>query len=224
MNGRDWDRTWEEIFSSRPWGKYPGEELIRFVARNYYGVPDRSAVAAVELGCGPGANLWYVAREGFRVLGIDGSPSAIAQAKARLDAECPDWCGDLQVGDFRRLPWADGSADFAIDNEAVYCADFESAVAIYAEAARVLKPGGKMFVRTFAAGSWGEATGRPAGRGAWYCAEGPHPGDGYARFTAEKDIPELLSAFRLLSAEENIITHQNRTKAVREWIITAEKA
>jgi hypothetical protein len=58
-----WDPVWENIFSSIPWGKYPPEELIRFVARNFYAALQRNRIKLLEMGCGPGANLWYMARE-----------------------------------------------------------------------------------------------------------------------------------------------------------------
>ena len=99
-----WDPVWENVFRSQAWGKYPGEDLIRFVARNFYGVPDRSAIRLLEVGCGPGANLWFMAREGFTVYGIDGSQTAIDQARARLDAECPGWKGQLWCGDMGKIP------------------------------------------------------------------------------------------------------------------------
>src|SRR5262249_34275510 len=106
-----WDPVWERTFASRAWGKYPSEPLIRFVARNFYDAADRAQVRICELGCGPGPNLWYAAREGFSVFGIDGSETAIRQARERLDAECPGWKGELRVGDFRTLPFADNSFD-----------------------------------------------------------------------------------------------------------------
>jgi hypothetical protein len=40
-----WDPVWEDIDRSRPWGQYPGEDVIRFVAGNFYraaGPEDRS--------------------------------------------------------------------------------------------------------------------------------------------------------------------------------------
>ena len=64
---------WDDVFRSRSWGKYPKEELVRFIARRYYGAPDRSAVRILDLGCGYGAATWYLAREGFAVSAIDGS-------------------------------------------------------------------------------------------------------------------------------------------------------
>jgi 2-polyprenyl-3-methyl-5-hydroxy-6-metoxy-1,4-benzoquinol methylase len=96
-----WHQVWEQVFLSQAWGKYPSEDLIRFVARNFYKSEDRSRVKILEVGCGPGANLWFFAREGFSFSGVDGSAAAIEQATARLDAEVLGWRerGSLHVGD-----------------------------------------------------------------------------------------------------------------------------
>ncbi len=82
-----WDRTWEDIFRSQAWGKYPSEDVIRFVARNFYTVPERDAIRILEVGCGPGANVWYIAKEGFSAYGIDGSTTAITICRQRMAAE-----------------------------------------------------------------------------------------------------------------------------------------
>lgn len=62
---------WDMVFSNQEWGKYPSEDLIRFIARNFYKVENRKNVKILELGCGPGANIWYLAREGFSFCGVD---------------------------------------------------------------------------------------------------------------------------------------------------------
>ena len=48
------------------------------------------------------------------------------------------------------------SFDAVIDNECIYCADYETAKDIYNEAWRVTKYNGKLYSRTFASGSWGD--------------------------------------------------------------------
>src|SRR5215510_4119911 len=82
-----WNSLWDDIYRSRSWGKYPKEELIRFVAGNYFGVPDRNAVRFLDLGCGFGASTWFLAREGFSVDGIDGSSVIIKRLSERLRLE-----------------------------------------------------------------------------------------------------------------------------------------
>lgn len=214
-----WDPVWEKIFASRGWGRYPGEELVRFVARNFSEAPDRAAVRFLELGCGPGPNLWFLAREGFSAYGIDGSPSALLQASSRLDGEIPDWHGGLARGDLLRLPFPEDCFDAVIDNEAVCCNSFEDACRIYAEARRVLKPGGKLFVRTFATGCWGDGTGTPAGHNAWFVSEGPLAGEGLARFTTEEDFSSLFPDFTHISWEQVTKSRKEGKKQIQEWLL-----
>ena len=84
-----WDPIWERIFRERSqWGRYPPEELVRFVARYYYGSNDRGSVRFLEVGCGPGAGpSWYLAREGYAFCGIDGSGTAVEMARRRFRDE-----------------------------------------------------------------------------------------------------------------------------------------
>lgn len=216
---------WETVFQNKDWGKYPSEDLIRFVAKNFYQVADRRKIKILEIGCGPGANLWYLAREGFRFVGVDGSETAIAKASKRLDEECSGWHkhSDLYVGDVGSLPEADDSLDAVIDNECVYCNDFEKSKSIYGEAHRVLKKRGVLFVRTFSAGSWGDGTGLAAGHNSWYCAEGPLKDKGLARFTELDEIPELLHGFDILGIELISRSASDRKNIIKEWVITARK-
>ena len=221
------DPRWEEIFSTRPWGKYPAEEFIRFLAGHCYRAPDRRAVKVFEAGFGTGANLWYAAREGFTVCGLEGARAGWELACARLDAEVPGWRdhgADLRVGDLcRPLPWPDASFDVVLDSDAVTCNSFEEAGGIYRELHRVCKPGGRLYVRTPATGSWGEGTGEPSGRGQWQCAEGPFAGTGVVRFTREDELAELLGPWRIEQVEETSRTLGNRRHAVREWVVHAVK-
>lgn len=221
-----WDDAWEKVFSSRPWGKYPAEDLIRFVARNYFKATDRAAVSILEIGCGPGANLWFLSREGFSFAGVDGSTTAVRLAQERLDAETPGWRdrGRVEVGDIVKLPFADASFDAVLDSEAVYANPLEASRAIYAEAARVAKPGGLLFSRAFSAGSWGDGTGEKVGHHAWLCAEGPLVGDGLSRFTTREEIDDVVRGWRVENVDQLTRTEGGGAHAVLEWLITARKA
>ncbi|MEK7376530.1 MAG: class I SAM-dependent methyltransferase, partial [Candidatus Margulisiibacteriota bacterium] len=157
----DSKRLWDDIFSVQEWGKYPAEALIRFVARNFY-KKDRNSIKILEVGCGPGPNIWYIAREGFNAYGIDISGSAIEKAKSRLKAE--GLSADLRVGDIKQLPYEDKSFDAVIDNECLYCNNRKDTETVLKEIKRVLKDSGSLFSRTFSDGTYTGITKRTVGK------------------------------------------------------------
>src|SRR4051812_18611713 len=140
---------WEEIFSTRAWGKYPPEEFIRFMAAHFYRRAPRKAVRVFEAGVGTGANLWYAAREGFTIAGLEGAQAGVDVACRRLDTEVPGWReqgGDLRAGDICHvLPWPDASFDAVLDSDAATCNAFDDAAALYRELYRVAKPDGRLY-------------------------------------------------------------------------------
>lgn len=218
-----WDKAWEKLFSERPWGKYPGEDVVRFVARNFYKAADRRAIKLLEVGSGPGANVWFMAREGFTVYGVDGSQTALDNCRARLNDEVPDWKGELLNADMVSLPFDDNYFDGVLDIEACCANSFDDSKRIYAEMARVLKPGGKFYSRCFAKGCYGDETGESVGYNAFVTAVGPAVGTGLIRFTSREDIdvllPKSLRLQELDVIERGALVHNHQI----EWCITAEK-
>lgn len=216
---------WDMVFSNQEWGKYPSEDLIRFIARNFYKVENRKNVKILELGCGPGANIWYLAREGLSFCGVDCSSIAIEQAIQRLDREFSDWRqrGELIVGDINNLPYQNETFDAVIDNECVSCCDFTTSTSIYNEAWRVTKYNGKLYSRTFASGSWGDGSGEQVGFNRWICTEGPLAGKGACRFTSMEDIENLIPHFHIDSIEQVCRTENNMKNKVLELLILGSK-
>ncbi len=222
------DALWEEIFSTRGWGRYPPEDLIRFCAQRFYARQPRSDVKLLEVGFGTGANLWYFAREGFGVHGLEGSEAGATQARQRLDTERPGWdrgeADRLRVGDMcDPLPWADNHFDGVIDNDAVTCVDHDSACRVYAQMHRVARPGGWLYVRTPAAGTWGDGTGEAHGHNAWRCSEGPFAGTGIVRFASEADLADLFRPWKVMQVEQVTRTMESRSKVHSEWVVIARK-
>jgi len=60
--------------------RYPNEEMLRFLGRNLFKIPNesRKETRVLEVGCGSCSNLWVVAKEGFDAYGIDFSSESIA--------------------------------------------------------------------------------------------------------------------------------------------------
>ena len=220
-----WDKGWDNVFENSRWGRYPPEELLRFMARNFYNVPDRSKVSVLEVGCGPGANLWYIAREGFSTFGMDGSEVALSRAKERCEEE--NVLVDLRQADAMQLPYEDQSIDAVYELECVYANSLKDSKKIISEIHRVLKPGGMFFSKTFSTGSDGD------GRGTLVENEPHtyiditdsviHDGYGIIRFTAEEEIPQLYGVFSSIEYEYIVRSDNNRNHEIREWLITCKK-
>ena len=208
-------KIWDDIFRSRAWGRYPPEDLVRFIARNFYKAPDRRAVRILEMGCGPGANVWFMAREGFSVSAIDCSPAAIAQLGQRLSAEAiPFDPAELKVGDFSRLPWGDGLFDAVVDVEAIAHNPLPVVRQVMAEAHRVLKPGGLMFSRMF-----GDRT---SGANRDEEARGPLQGVGVLHYFTRADVAEVFSIFA--SAQHDWLHRADGPEVEYfEWLSVARK-
>lgn len=220
-----WDAGWDKVFESNRWGRYPAEDLLRFIARNFYQAADRSKVRILEVGCGPGANLWFVAREGFEAHGLDGSQVALDKAKARLAEENIN--AALAKGDAMNLPYPDEYFDGVFDIECVYANTLADSKKIISEVHRVLKPGGHFFSRTFMTGSEGDGKGKPVG-------DEPHTyvdiedsviqeGYGVVRFTDESEIHNLYLGFKSIEYDYLIRSDRNRRHEIREWLITCHK-
>ena len=77
----------------------------------------KNEIRVLEVGCGAGNNLWFAAREGLLVSGIDASSAAINYAKNRFREENLE--GDFRIGDFTDLPFDDHFFDLVIDRAAI---------------------------------------------------------------------------------------------------------
>ncbi len=222
VNETTWDPVWEEIFQRRAWGKYPPEHVIRFVARNFYGVKDRSRIRLMEIGCGPGMNVWFMAREGFTVSGIDGSSTAIQAARQRLTSE--GMAADLRVGDFAQLPWPDDSFDGAIENVSLYTNPWTSIQRALSEVLRVLKPGAPFLSSFFSDRTWGYGQGEMVeADGFVNLREGPLAVGGFCLFLNRARVPELFRDFSDLNVERLSWTLDGEQHLIEQFVITCRK-
>jgi ubiquinone/menaquinone biosynthesis C-methylase UbiE len=95
----------------------------------------------LDVGCGTGAQLELYQRAGCDVAGIENSAAMAQVARRRLGAHAA-----LDVADASRMPYAAGSFDLVLASMMLHELDPGIRAAIMAEAARVLRPGGRMLV------------------------------------------------------------------------------
>lgn len=97
------------------------------------------ADVVVDLGCGSGRALLWNRDWAAQTVGIDIAPFFAAEARQRVD---------LLLGDLRRLPFADATFTKAFSLDVLEHLSPEALRGMLTEAARVLAPGGTLFVYT----------------------------------------------------------------------------
>lgn len=221
-NESSWDPVWEDVFRNSEWGKYPGESLIQFIARNFY-KRNRPEVKLLEVGCGTGANVWYMSREGFDVTGIDGSETAIKKGITRFHDESLN--AKLIVGDIINLPFEDQVFDGVIDVECLYCNNTINTERILLEIRRVLKTGGLFYSRTFSERMYiGKNPAKISKFEYTDITEGPQAGHGFIRLIDKDEINNLYGkCFNILSIDKLEHTRNNEEFLISEWIIICRK-
>lgn len=125
--------------------RYPNEELLRFFGIYYFDLAreDRKQLRVLEVGCGSGANLWMIAREGFEAHGIDLSPEGLALCERMLKAW--ETSAALKPGDMTALDYPDDYFHILVDVFSSYCLCEKEFECFLDEAARVVHKGGRFF-------------------------------------------------------------------------------
>jgi len=198
-------------------------ELSGFIASAFPDIKHAPGLSALEIGCGPGANLWFLAREGFKTAGIDGSAVTIAAAQHRLAAEGITERTDLKVGNFARLPWPAASFDVVIDIQSISHNPTPVIQTVIDEIRRVLKPGGWFFGRMFGDATTGilsdERIDEKTTRSALF---GPLAGCGIVHGFSGDELAGLLSDFTNVHLDW---VHRRAGEAfdIVEWIVRAQR-
>jgi SAM-dependent methyltransferase len=115
----------------------PSPELISALDEGWLPPSGR----ALDIGCGLGSEVGYLASAGWQVVGIDVSEVAIARAAAgHRDAS-------FARADVRRLPFGRHCFDAALDRGCFHYLPPDDRPVYADELRRVLKPGGKLLLR-----------------------------------------------------------------------------
>jgi len=100
-----------------PWDGPPRAELVRLVEGGALTPARLPPGRALDLGCGTGANLRYLARHGFEATGVDFSRVALRVARDRAAADAAGNAIRFVEGDLTApsIPGVDGPFDLLID-------------------------------------------------------------------------------------------------------------
>lgn len=117
------------------------EQVDRMRARYYWAGTHCSGKDVLEVACGAGQGLGYLAGMAKSVHGGDISPKLVERARQHYGSRI-----DIREMDAQSLPFPDSSLDVVILFEAIYY--LPDAARFVTECRRVLRPGGKVLIAT----------------------------------------------------------------------------
>lgn len=222
----EFDPVWEDIYRAGHANRYPWDAVVSFIYHNRPAGRPADQTSVLEIGCGTAPNLWFAAREGFRVAGIDASAAAIDAASKRFAADRLQ--GDLRVGSFLALPFSNDSVDLAIDRAALTCVGYSAAQQAVAEVNRVLRKGGKFFCNVYSDRHASARAGRRGADGVTVdISDGSLIGVGQICFYDQGKLTALFSdrAWAVRSLKHVTIAEMLGADAAvhAEWRLIAEK-
>jgi SAM-dependent methyltransferase len=135
-------KQWDKIFKER--GKYftkPQKDTPKVVKL----FKKKGIKKVLDLGCGSGRHLVYLAKQGFEVYGFDISKRGIEIARDWLKNE--ELKANLKVGSiYKKLPYKDNFFDAIVSVRVIHHAKVKSVRKLIKEIERILKPGGLLFI------------------------------------------------------------------------------
>jgi SAM-dependent methyltransferase len=136
-----WNEQYETGAYKANWDiSHPSQELVAVVA-----ALGMVGAVALDVGCGAGTEVVFLAQAGFRAIGVDVAPAALAIAAQRARAAKVEV--ELLEGSALSLPLEGDSVDFVNDRGLLHHIPEGERSRYAREVARVLKPGGVLVLR-----------------------------------------------------------------------------
>lgn len=219
------DPVWEERYSSGKGQKYPWDSVVSFVFQNVPRDLSPESINILEVGFGTGANLWFAAREGFSVSGIEGSKSAVENAKDMFESHA--YKADLRQGDFCNLPFKDNSFHLVIDRASLTHVGKSEQKKAIDDIYRVLKKGGKFMYNPYSTEHSSMKSGELESDGLTKnITKGTVAGFGQIAFISQEDINSFFDKdWKLNNIEirKRIKVNESEENVHAEWLVFAEK-
>ena len=222
---KNFDLIWEKKYSEGHVQLYPWDLVVSFIFNYLPNNPVRSKIKILELGFGTGSNLWFAAREGFSVHGVEASSSAVSFAKNRFKSD--SLVGDLRVGNFTELPFDNEYFDLIIDRCSLTCVGATLQKKTIQETKRVLKKEGKFLHNTYGKNHSSIKSGEKGKDGLTLnIKKGSLAGSGQLCFNSESEIKKKFDkGWKLLELQkrEHVGLLTLSKDLHEEWLIIAEK-
>jgi ubiquinone/menaquinone biosynthesis C-methylase UbiE len=141
-----WEESFDEAIERQAYNTAAVEALVRTVSyylRERYQPSQYKQLHFLEMGCGAGPNLAWLAQKGIRVSGVDLAANALRLARESFDrAGLGDRVAELVEGSVTKTPFPDESFDGILEACVFQHLDAAQREQAFGEVRRLLKKGG----------------------------------------------------------------------------------
>jgi ubiquinone/menaquinone biosynthesis C-methylase UbiE len=206
----EWDRILREEWYSR---EEPDEIVVDF-ARLFKNKNEKFRV--LDLACGAGRHLVYIAKQTPEAHGSDISETGLCMARERLKRQGLE--AFLVKCNMKILPYKDSSFDAVLCIQAVYHQKLEGIQDTVSEIGRILRKKGLLLITFLSKRTYSYGKGVEVGESTFVEEEGVEKGVLHC-FVGKEDIERLLKDFEITNLE--LSEKEVKGKLRSRWIITA---
>ena len=208
--------TWDELFRR---GDFAAQEPTWSVRRFAALLAERGAKRVLDLGCGAGRHVVFLAQEGFEVHGLDSSAEALRICRERLREA--GLRATLVQADMREIPYPDGAFDAVLAIASLYHGTLADIKRTLAELRRVLRPGGLALLEFKSKRSFRYGKGVEIEPGTYIPDTGEDAGIPH-HYSDREEVEGLLAGFRILEINHMERVFEGKRPSGR-WEVWAER-
>lgn len=222
---RNMKDLWQELHKQnkfRP--KYPSEIVVQFVFRNF---KRDGKTKVLDLGCGAGRHVHFMANENIDTYGIDISKDGIEYTQKILKHY--KLKANLKVATVDNIPYEDDYFDGIICDGVLYYCNINEIHDAAKEIFRVLKPSGKAFIVVRNTEDYRYGRGKEIERNTFLIQEENKNKCAFnengmkMHFFEVSEVKELFKNFSKIEIDKDIKTHENGSYKDSNFIINLIK-
>jgi ubiquinone/menaquinone biosynthesis C-methylase UbiE len=198
---------WDRILPERTYSpEEPDETVVRFAGS----MRRRRKEAALDLACGAGRHVVYLAQQGFTVTGADISRTGLRMTRKKLEE--PRLNAALVRSAMNSLPFSDSSFDAVICTRAIHHQRLRGIQQTLSEIKRVLRKGGTVLIDFLSKRTYSHAKGVEIEAETFIETEGHERGIVH-HYTDQEELQRVFIDFRIISIDLNETQVEGRLRS-----------